>query len=448
MLSLTELQIIYYLAVSYEEKAELKNAHVLYTKLDSSIRNESSNCLGIRYIYLNVLYKLALINYTQNNFGIAYSYIQQSFDGLIANYFFYPLQEVITLKKQLEEKLFSITPEQQSEYENQISILDFLKKKYAHCLYINAVSMSDYNKASLITYYRIKKNMTQEELSENICDSYTLTRYENGSLNPSEENYSKIMKKLGIPEDTIIFHYQTEDIGTLALQDKLLYYFENRLYDKAQAEINNIISKNLLPLTYAENCQFINRVQYTIDYENGCLSLSEYILKLETLLKLSFKEYSPESFHSKPFFTENELLILNNLAIAYEETGDFETSNRLFYNMYEYFENDIHNYTKSYHLFLLNYSNLLGKSGKYEESINISRQGISWLMNHNKGNYLYYFVYNIGWNYIEKHKITHCTEEKNHGIKYIQIAYNLCCLYPESKENLEIISNYYDKINS
>lgn len=109
MLSLTELQIIYYLAVSYEEKAELKNAHVLYTKLDSSIRNESSNCLGIRYIYLNVLYKLALINYTQNNFGIAYSYIQQSFDGLIANYFFYPLQEVITLKKQLEEKLFSIT---------------------------------------------------------------------------------------------------------------------------------------------------------------------------------------------------------------------------------------------------------------------------------------------------------------------------------------------------
>lgn len=58
MLSLTELQIIYYLAVSYEEKAELKNAHVLYTKLDSSIRNESSNCLGIRYIYLNVLYKL------------------------------------------------------------------------------------------------------------------------------------------------------------------------------------------------------------------------------------------------------------------------------------------------------------------------------------------------------------------------------------------------------
>ena len=78
------------------------------------------------------------------------------------------MQEVITLKKQLEEKLFSITPEQQSEYENQISILDFLKKKYAHCLYINAVSMSDYNKASLMTYYRIKKNMTQEELSENI----------------------------------------------------------------------------------------------------------------------------------------------------------------------------------------------------------------------------------------------------------------------------------------
>ena len=60
-----------------------------------------------------------------------------------------------------------------------------MKKK---CLPIWRKKMSEYNRASVIRYYRKQRNMTQEELAEGICDTYTLSRYENGTLNPSENN--------------------------------------------------------------------------------------------------------------------------------------------------------------------------------------------------------------------------------------------------------------------
>ena len=37
--------------------------------------------------------------------------------------------------------------------------------------------MSEYNRASVIRYYRKQKNMTQEELAEGICDTYTCLLY-------------------------------------------------------------------------------------------------------------------------------------------------------------------------------------------------------------------------------------------------------------------------------
>jgi len=56
--------------------------------------------------------------------------------------------------------------------------------------------MSEYNRGSVIRYYRKQKNMTQEELADGICDTYTLARYESGGVSPSEENFQKIMNKL------------------------------------------------------------------------------------------------------------------------------------------------------------------------------------------------------------------------------------------------------------
>ena len=82
--------------------------------------------------------------------------------------------------------------------------------------------MSEYNRGSVIRYYRKQKNMTQEELADGICDTYTLARYESGGVSPSEENFQKIMNKLGMSEETILFNLQTEDANIAKVRNRIM----------------------------------------------------------------------------------------------------------------------------------------------------------------------------------------------------------------------------------
>ena len=309
--------------------------------------------------------------------------------------------------------------------------------------------MSEYNRASVIRYYRKQRNMTQEELAEGICDTYTLSRYENGTLNPSEENYQRIMNKLEMSEETILFNLQTEDVNIAKVRNRLLWLFERGDYQGAENEIEEIISKNQLPLMYVENRQFLYRIRLVVENNSGKLDLVNYILSLEKLLRESFKDYDSEKFVNKYFYTENELLILNNLAIAYGEAGKYEPACRIFSSVIQQMEKVSYmDGYKPYYLLMVNYANILGLHQQYDESIEMCRKGISWLLKWEKGNCLYNFIYNIGWNYIEKSKRFSGEESlrlRKIGLLYIWEAYELCELYPERKENLEHIKKYFEK---
>lgn len=70
--------------------------------------------------------------------------------------------------------------------------------------------MAQYSKGFMIQYLRKRKGMTQEELAEGICEPVTLSRYENGSLNPTAEKFQLLMERLGGPGDIYLFPVQTE----------------------------------------------------------------------------------------------------------------------------------------------------------------------------------------------------------------------------------------------
>lgn len=309
--------------------------------------------------------------------------------------------------------------------------------------------MSEYNRGSVIRYYRKQKNMTQEELAEGICDTYTLARYESGGVSPSEENFQKIMNKLGMSEETILFNLQTEDANIAKVRNRLLLLFEKGDYQGAENEVKEIISKNQLPLMYVENRQFLYRIRLVVEQRCGKVSLDHYILSLENLLKESFKDYDSKKFVNKYFYTENELLILNNIANAYGEAGDYKTACRIFSSVIQQTEKvSCMDGYKPYYLLMLNYANILGLHRQYDESIEMCRKGISWLLKWEKGNYLYNFIYNIGWNYIEKSKELSGEESlrlRKIGLLYVWEAHKLCKLYPERKENLEYIEKYFEK---
>lgn len=309
--------------------------------------------------------------------------------------------------------------------------------------------MSGYDKSFIIKFYRNKVKMTQEELADGICSPVTLARYENGTLNPSDENFQKIMDKLEGYSDTILFNVQTENLFFASIRDELLFLFERRKFDEAQFKIDKIKSKGILSTNYVENKQFIERIECNIFLEKGLMELNEYIQRVEELLRLSFPEYQSEYFVSKAVYTETELLLLNNIATAYGQINNFEVADRIFDKVIvQVCENIFDEYRPMYLLFV-NYANLLGLNAYYDKSIAVCNQGIQWLLKNNKANYLYNFYYNIGWNLIEKYKQTPTeTRIKDIGRVYIWEAYQLCTIYPENSQNISFIRAFYESIDN
>lgn len=57
--------------------------------------------------------------------------------------------------------------------------------------------MGEYSKSAIIKYTRKALGMTQEELSEFICDPVTLAKYESGKIDPTDEKFLCLMEKMG-----------------------------------------------------------------------------------------------------------------------------------------------------------------------------------------------------------------------------------------------------------
>lgn len=54
--------------------------------------------------------------------------------------------------------------------------------------------MGEYSKSAIIKYTRKSLGITQEELSESVCDPVTLSRYESGKIDPSDSKFCALWK--------------------------------------------------------------------------------------------------------------------------------------------------------------------------------------------------------------------------------------------------------------
>ena len=79
--------------------------------------------------------------------------------------------------------------------------------------------MSVYKKSELLKNHRVEKGFSREKLSEGICDSTTLKRYENEGMIPSDDNYRMLQEKMGGRPEQIIMSY---DLGLFVDEAALL----------------------------------------------------------------------------------------------------------------------------------------------------------------------------------------------------------------------------------
>ena len=309
--------------------------------------------------------------------------------------------------------------------------------------------MGEYSKAAVIKYTRKAVGMTQEELSEGICEPVTLSRYENGQLNPSDDKFVRLMQKMGESGETCLFPLYCEDVRLQQEMENMLYAIEEKNWCKVEKLKQKIETEFHLSKDYSENRQYLKRIETITRYRKKEINVQEAIEELRTALNETLGNIEPENFPVGKILRETEILVIYNLASYYAEAGNAPKALVIYERLDKYFSRkDMINDYKPRYIIYVGYSNFLGLNGRYDDSIAICKREMKLLLDKGKTNAVYVFYFNIGWNICEKIKKGLEKKERIQEAKcYVWTAYQLCSLYPENKKNLKVIRDYYNQMN-
>lgn len=298
--------------------------------------------------------------------------------------------------------------------------------------------MADYIKSELIKSRRIELGLTREELADGICDVSTLLRYELGILEPTDEKFEQIQRKLDSSGNKCVLPYNM----SLFLDIENYIEYENMLQMKELEDLQEQLDrwrKEIEESGSIEGEQFIRRIEL-FEYID---EPEVYLEELEALIKLSVKDYEKGVFSLNRVFNLTELHILNDIATAYCKCGNKDMALDLYKRLMDYYQTSVH--IKESNIIsktLINYSNLLGQIGNYEESINVCRIGVNWSMKNDCQPMLYNYLFNIGWNLHQMSLQTKDEVLKEKARLYIQASYDLGVFFNESYKALEAIQTY------
>lgn len=300
--------------------------------------------------------------------------------------------------------------------------------------------MGEYSKSAIIKYKRRALGMTQEKLSESICDPVTLARYESGKIDPTDEKFLCLMEKMGEQGRVFLWPLEASLLEVELEINKLKKAVEQHNWEDVEKIKSSLIQNENFNVDYAENKQYLKWLETLVQYEAGKIDEKQAIEKLEEAWSYTCEHFQTKEFPINRIYRETEILILHDIAIFYKVLGQYEKVCIYYERLLKYFERtDMVNDCKPVYLVYLGYSNVLGVMGKHEKSMEVCFKAIKRGLMKNQMNYLYNFYYNIGCGL----QIHGNSEQQKMAKLYIWIAYQLCQVYPENKKNLEIIERRY-----
>lgn len=308
--------------------------------------------------------------------------------------------------------------------------------------------MGEYNKSKIIRYSRAYNNLTQEKLAEGICDPFTLAKYESGMLDPSEFNYYCLMRRLGNNESVYRIPGDFFSTELVKIRSEVTTMTQQRNNDELQRLIELYESK--MDNT-TDNVQYLTRIKLFLDKERGKISGDEYIEKQLENLRLSHKDVDLLNLQHGRMYSEVEIMLLNSLIVGTWENGETDKALHICGEVVAILEDDILiGDSKDTEKIYLNYSNMLGQKGRYEESLEASKLGIKHLKERGRCNLLYNFYFNIGcyFAYMSKKDLEKSEEYAKKAKMYYWIALKLCKLFPEDQDSIPIIESELHKILS
>lgn len=276
--------------------------------------------------------------------------------------------------------------------------------------------MANYRVGDYIRLTRQHYEMSQEELAFQAgVATETISRIENGKHNITINTYRKIM--------AVLNRFQEKNYG-ICMSEELGIMDEKQMEEDAETKFRfddarkylDKIKEKVEPSNNIDR-QYIMRAETILDSYTGAIDTATTIEQLNITLRLTVDDYEKylecEDYAKNGYpFTEQEALILMNLANAYGDNNDYEKSDKIMKMLLRcldsgYIAGETVDNLKL--VVMYNYARKFSGMDRYEEAISLLEEILENSKKAKKGLVASGVLYDMTWN-MEKLNTIHGKE--------------------------------------
>lgn len=233
----------------------------------------------------------------------------------------------------------------------------------------------------VIRNLRKEQNITQEKLCDGICTGSYLSRIEKGESKISDETAQALLERLGSDLTKYINFKSENELKIAQLKyDLRKYCATNNL---------KLHKKKLDELVHLSKSSNVSHEQFIMLHEYISLYKDVYDETLEHMLYEALKITKPnidlEAIKNE-LLTQDELIILINIATMLKHKGDLDLSIKILKDIIAYLDESRIEVTikrRSYGIAMFNLISFMSETDRYYETLGYCDKAIDYCINHN-----------------------------------------------------------------
>ena len=201
-------------------------------------------------------------------------------------------------------------------------------------MYFNFYARQYYLDCELIRGERIRKGLTQEELSDGIYECVeSLSRVENGKESPNRIKFAQLMERLGIDKSRYNGHLATNEYRAMELDGEIEALLSRECYEMVKVKLDYL--ERFLDMEEIQNVQLIHRRRNHLLVRENKLPVKETKEKAEKLLALTY-DLNCYPLIRQPF--RNETYLYNEICLMMWKMGEKEECIQYYLELLKCFE--------------------------------------------------------------------------------------------------------------
>lgn len=441
-LTLTEFVLVMMHYRILEEQEKIKEAAEGYKKLLRYLEISSDEEDRVK-LYPQIAYRLAKIYLEQKQVAEAVALAEKAIELLkVRGRLFYLRQflEILCTYKELET-------EEKAELEEIIASLKWLYKRYEveeePWTWSIPFGMAEVELGgNLIRARRKVLGLSQEELSEGICDPVSISRIECCKVAPKREIYRKLLERVGMTGSRFENVVQMEQPELMELAVRISILLSHTKGEEAEPLIAELEQKMKHAGKFAK--QYLMHVKAIALFDQEKITAEEHTAMQEEALYMTLPRAGFDRL-AEWSFSRQEVDIINTLSYSCEAIGKVEEMIELLQIIRKQYEEKpflLEHYVAGYELTMRNLGNLLGNIGKYEEAIEVTNKGILLGLQAGRGAVLSTALYDVGWDMEQMWESEKYT--KKESLPYVKASYALS-LFMDKKSTKDFLFEHIQK---